>query len=333
MGHFRVALCARMARDDERFTIDEGFESAVSIIQNLPKEGPVKITRDQKLRFYSLFKQATIGPCNVPRPSFWNVVDVYKWDAWNSLGSMESNEAKKKYVEAFREFVDDVMNKYNFIPWLKANDDFCEKVLRPKFYILGYDWKLVEEEDGERLVDVGSGISKVPNTTLSEVANVAEDKQKSGMTLASEGSEDVPMGERKPSLVCYSDDDYIDAKDDHEHFHLLPAAAAEKSSLSESCSSSTSGSRPPDMEPKIRGSKVREAVLRRADLQISSLATHLNNVLRMLSSQHKLLVSVIHRLSPQSEGIFLSWRTFIFLFLWPILVNIIMRYFGFWKKS
>uniref|UniRef100_A0A0M3IF37 Transposase n=1 Tax=Ascaris lumbricoides TaxID=6252 RepID=A0A0M3IF37_ASCLU len=39
MGHFRVGLCARMARDDERFAIDEGFESAVSIIQNLPKEG------------------------------------------------------------------------------------------------------------------------------------------------------------------------------------------------------------------------------------------------------------------------------------------------------
>ena len=31
------------------------------------------------LKFYSYFKQATLGPCNIPRPAFWDVVGKAKW--------------------------------------------------------------------------------------------------------------------------------------------------------------------------------------------------------------------------------------------------------------
>uniref|UniRef100_A0A3B4WR83 ACB domain-containing protein n=1 Tax=Seriola lalandi dorsalis TaxID=1841481 RepID=A0A3B4WR83_SERLL len=52
------------------------------------------------LMFYSYYKQATLGPCNIPRPSgFWDTRGKAKWDAWSSLGNMTKEEAMKNYVE------------------------------------------------------------------------------------------------------------------------------------------------------------------------------------------------------------------------------------------
>uniref|UniRef100_A0A665UMI7 ACB domain-containing protein n=1 Tax=Echeneis naucrates TaxID=173247 RepID=A0A665UMI7_ECHNA len=52
------------------------------------------------LMFYSYYKQATTGPCNIPRPSgFWDTRGKAKWDAWSSLGNMTREEAMKNYVE------------------------------------------------------------------------------------------------------------------------------------------------------------------------------------------------------------------------------------------
>uniref|UniRef100_A0A3Q2FPD6 ACB domain-containing protein n=1 Tax=Cyprinodon variegatus TaxID=28743 RepID=A0A3Q2FPD6_CYPVA len=54
------------------------------------------------LKFYSYYKQATVGPCNIPRPGFWDVVGKAKWDAWNSLGEMPEEEAMAAYVDQMK---------------------------------------------------------------------------------------------------------------------------------------------------------------------------------------------------------------------------------------
>uniref|UniRef100_A0A3B4B928 ACB domain-containing protein n=1 Tax=Periophthalmus magnuspinnatus TaxID=409849 RepID=A0A3B4B928_9GOBI len=52
------------------------------------------------LMFYSYYKQATLGPCNIPRPTgFWDTRGKAKWDAWSALGNMTREEAMMKYVE------------------------------------------------------------------------------------------------------------------------------------------------------------------------------------------------------------------------------------------
>uniref|UniRef100_A0A672K7M3 Acyl-CoA-binding domain-containing protein 5A-like n=1 Tax=Sinocyclocheilus grahami TaxID=75366 RepID=A0A672K7M3_SINGR len=51
------------------------------------------------LKFYSYYKQATQGPCNIPRPGFWDPIGKAKWEAWNSLGEMPKEEAMVAYVE------------------------------------------------------------------------------------------------------------------------------------------------------------------------------------------------------------------------------------------
>ena len=31
------------------------------------------------LQFYALYKQAKDGPCNIPKPAFWDVIGKAKW--------------------------------------------------------------------------------------------------------------------------------------------------------------------------------------------------------------------------------------------------------------
>ncbi|KAK4876912.1 hypothetical protein RN001_009418 [Aquatica leii] len=51
------------------------------------------------LRLYGYYKQAMEGPCNTPRPNWFNLKGKAKWDAWMKLGKMNQNEAKKLYIE------------------------------------------------------------------------------------------------------------------------------------------------------------------------------------------------------------------------------------------
>jgi len=58
----------------------------------------LKVSNEQKLTFYALFKQATIGPCNTSKPSILNMYERTKWNAWNELGKMSKDEAIMRYV-------------------------------------------------------------------------------------------------------------------------------------------------------------------------------------------------------------------------------------------
>ncbi|KAJ8303318.1 hypothetical protein KUTeg_019714 [Tegillarca granosa] len=46
-----------------------------------------------------MFKQSTIGKCNAPKPGMMDFVGKAKWEAWNGLGDMSQDDAKKTYIE------------------------------------------------------------------------------------------------------------------------------------------------------------------------------------------------------------------------------------------
>ncbi len=52
--------------------------------------------------FYSFYKQATVGPCNLPKPAVWDVINKAKWNAWSKLGQMSKDEAMARYVEEIK---------------------------------------------------------------------------------------------------------------------------------------------------------------------------------------------------------------------------------------
>ncbi|XP_041805628.1 acyl-CoA-binding domain-containing protein 5A-like isoform X2 [Chelmon rostratus] len=89
-----------MAQEEDEHSLEAKFAAAVKVIRSLPEEGPFQPSDDMMLMFYSYYKQATLGPCNIPRPTgFWDTRGKAKWDAWSSLGNMTKEEAMKNYIE------------------------------------------------------------------------------------------------------------------------------------------------------------------------------------------------------------------------------------------
>ena len=56
----------------------EDAKSRLGTLQNDPGN-------DVKLKLYALFKQATVGPCNTPKPGMMDFVNRAKWTAWSEL--------------------------------------------------------------------------------------------------------------------------------------------------------------------------------------------------------------------------------------------------------
>lgn len=75
------------------------FNKAAAYLQTLVNTLP----QDKLLHFYARYKQATEGPCNIPRPGFFDFKGKQKWEAWKSMGDLSKENAMKEYVNAMRE--------------------------------------------------------------------------------------------------------------------------------------------------------------------------------------------------------------------------------------
>ncbi|XP_038626262.1 enoyl-CoA delta isomerase 2 isoform X1 [Tachyglossus aculeatus] len=73
----------------------EDFEKAKDQVKLLKKDPGSEV----KLKLYALFKQATEGSCNTPKPGMLDFVNKAKWDAWHALGSLPKENARQNYVD------------------------------------------------------------------------------------------------------------------------------------------------------------------------------------------------------------------------------------------
>ncbi|PSN43688.1 hypothetical protein C0J52_19462 [Blattella germanica] len=62
-----------------------------------------KVETSQLLEFYAFYKQAVEGPCNIPKPGWYEMQAKQKWQAWQSLGEMPREAAMKNYVRLISE--------------------------------------------------------------------------------------------------------------------------------------------------------------------------------------------------------------------------------------
>ncbi|XP_012268532.1 acyl-CoA-binding domain-containing protein 6 [Athalia rosae] len=84
------------AEDKEISDLDETFERAADHLQSLASQ----LDSGQLLGFYGLYKQATVGPCDTPRPSWYQTQAKHKWEAWKALGDMSKEVAMGSYIRA-----------------------------------------------------------------------------------------------------------------------------------------------------------------------------------------------------------------------------------------
>ena len=116
--------------EQEQFNIEEVFESAVAIVRNLPKEGPIKPSDALKLKLYAYFKQATHGPNDTPKPRFYQFVESYKWDAWHKLGDMPRFDAMSNYIFELKQIMDTIPRDSA----VEETNKRFEEILGKKFY-------------------------------------------------------------------------------------------------------------------------------------------------------------------------------------------------------
>ncbi|TKR67352.1 hypothetical protein L596_023518 [Steinernema carpocapsae] len=307
--------------------LDEVFHAVVDIVHALPPSGPIKVSTDEKLKYYGLFKQATEGPCTRAKPSFWNVIEGYKWDSWNKLGDKDSEECKREYVDHFRTKLRKVSEEYSWQDWMQHDDwDKLEPIMIPKFKMLVPDlvkkWGFEDggtkgvEENGEKKSE---GEEKIENG-----AKIEGEEAKVEENGVHEDEKPV-----EPEIANYlSDDDYCDAVDAPAHV----SSPTKKVSVS-FCEAPTQiedrdsrhGHRP--QLPPIPSSSSSSAFTRYA-MELQQTVSILSDQIHRLSNSMAQQNNVIRKLVENSTAVMffgMSWKQFVFLLVWPIVVHVFLR--------
>jgi acyl-CoA-binding protein len=76
-------------------TLQESFEAAVAQSKNITK----RPSNDTLLDLYALYKQATEGDNDKPKPGMFDLVGKAKYDAWAKLKGKSSEEAMQAYID------------------------------------------------------------------------------------------------------------------------------------------------------------------------------------------------------------------------------------------
>lgn len=73
------------------------FETAAANIKK-SAERSVKMTDDELLKVYGLYKQGTVGDNNTDKPSFIQLKEKAKWGAWNDNKGKSKEAAQQEYT-------------------------------------------------------------------------------------------------------------------------------------------------------------------------------------------------------------------------------------------
>eukprot|EP00301_Raphidiophrys_heterophryoidea_P024955 c8254_g1_i1.p1 GENE.c8254_g1_i1~~c8254_g1_i1.p1 ORF type:complete len:262 (+),score=62.36 c8254_g1_i1:1-786(+) len=82
----------------QKKAMEEIFDSATQYVS----VSSTNFSQDTLLRFYGLYKQATVGPCGVHgggMPSFFDMKGRSKYQAWLAVGNISQHEAMQAYIE------------------------------------------------------------------------------------------------------------------------------------------------------------------------------------------------------------------------------------------
>ncbi|KAJ3692993.1 hypothetical protein LUZ60_012088 [Juncus effusus] len=88
----------------ESTELDEEFSAASAFIATMAATSDsARVSNDVQLKLYGLYKIATEGPCTTNQPSALNFTARAKWNAWQKLGAMPTEEAMQQYISLVNE--------------------------------------------------------------------------------------------------------------------------------------------------------------------------------------------------------------------------------------
>ncbi|KAJ3689288.1 hypothetical protein LUZ61_018452 [Rhynchospora tenuis] len=83
----------------ESTELDEEFSAASAFVATMAATSEsARVSSEVQLKLYGLYKIATEGPCTTPQPSVLNLTARAKWNAWQRLGAMPTEEAMQNYI-------------------------------------------------------------------------------------------------------------------------------------------------------------------------------------------------------------------------------------------
>ncbi|XP_042559644.1 acyl-CoA-binding domain-containing protein 5-B [Clupea harengus] len=104
------------------------FDAAVKVIENVPRDGSYQHSDNMMRVVYGYYKQATVGPCDIPKPSSWDTEGKAKWEAWKALGSMAKETAMVEYVQEIKQILEILPVNDEVSELLDVLDNFYEFV-------------------------------------------------------------------------------------------------------------------------------------------------------------------------------------------------------------
>ncbi|CAM6116904.1 unnamed protein product [Calypogeia fissa] len=87
----------------ESSELDERFGAAAAFVATQAVGPGLKVSSETQLLLYGLYKIATEGPCSTAQPSAYKMSARAKWNSWQKLGSIGSEEAMHRYIAAVSE--------------------------------------------------------------------------------------------------------------------------------------------------------------------------------------------------------------------------------------
>lgn len=162
--------------DVEDDQLDDIFSKAATHVQSIASKLDNKIL----LSLYSYYKQATEGPCNVAKPSWFDVKAKSKWEAWNNLGKMCQQDAKELYIQSVKKIDPDFVESRKKIgpneSWVTVSvlQSTDKELSTAEKALVDY----VKEGDTEKVCSILSGYDGV------SLQKVLKDLDENGLNLA-----------------------------------------------------------------------------------------------------------------------------------------------------
>jgi diazepam-binding inhibitor (GABA receptor modulating acyl-CoA-binding protein) len=82
--------------------LEQKFEQAAKDVKNL-KARP---SDQQLLELYGLYKQATVGDCNQPKPGMLALKEKAKHEFWTKKAGMKKEKAMEEYIALVKQLIE-----------------------------------------------------------------------------------------------------------------------------------------------------------------------------------------------------------------------------------
>ncbi|KAI9029705.1 acyl CoA binding protein-domain-containing protein [Phycomyces nitens] len=163
------------------------FCRALAVVRTLPDNDTIQLTPSERLNLYGLYKQATQGDCNQPRPSSRDGAESAKWKAWDRLQGLCPTDAQTFYVEALVELIGEFIKTYPHHPNVDSLSESLNYLEQPSDD--GQE-HLVEPTDREEEYYLGPIQSPLDNYSLPRHYALSEP---SLLTTTSHSTQEYPM--------------------------------------------------------------------------------------------------------------------------------------------